>query len=290
MDLSTLFAAARPIVADGGWGTQLAARGLGRDVPEAWNLTHPDEIRGIAADYARAGAQIVLTNTFGGSRIKLARAHLPEHEAVNRRGAELSREGVAGEAALVFASIGPTGELVGLTSTLSEQEIEAVFAAQAAALLAGEPDGFVVETFTDLTEALCALRGVKSAANRPVAVSLSFDDGARGPATMMGITPEQAARELTAAGADLVGANCGRLSDDGWEQVARAMVDNTDRPVWIKANAGIPQLVDGVSVFPLAPAPFAELGRRLVGAGARVVGGCCGTTPDHIRALAQALA
>ena len=288
MNLPELLTQGRPIIADGAWGTQLAARGLGSDAPEGWNLTHPDEVAAVAADYAAAGAQIVLTNTFGGSRIKLEKARVGDHDEVNRRGAELSRRGAGGEA-VVFASIGPTGELIGLTSTRTEAEIEEVFAAQAAAILQGAPDGFVIETFSDLTEALCALRGVKSVCDLPVAVSMTFDEGARGPVTMMGITPQRAAEELTAAGADLVGANCGGLGDDAWEQLVRLMLDATDRPLWAKANAGIPQLVQGASVFPMQPDEFAALGRRLAAAGARVIGGCCGTTPEHIRALAGAV-
>lgn len=277
------------LVADGAWGTQLSARGLRTGVPEEWNLSHPDEVAAIAAAYAAAGANIVLTNTFGGSPIKLAKAGGLDCEAVNRLGVELSRQG-AGEQALVFASIGPTGELVGLTSTLTEEDLERAFAAQVAAIAQGRPDGLVIETMTDLTEALCALRAAKSHTDLPVAVTMAFDEGSRGVATMMGVTPERAAAELTGAGADLVGANCGRLGDDAWVQTVSAMVANTDRPVWAKANAGIPQLVGGQPVFGMTPGAFAELGVRLAEAGARVVGGCCGTTPEHIAALADALA
>lgn len=288
MDLSSLAQEPGPIIADGAWGTQLAARGLGSDTPETWNLTHPDEVAGIAADYAQAGAQIVLTNTFGGSSIKLEKAKVAGHDEVNRRGAQLSKQG-AGERALVFASIGPTGELIGLTSTLSEDELEAVFAAQVTAILQGEPDGFVIETMADLAEAKCALRAAKSACDLPVAACMTFEEGAKQPATMMGVTPQRAAEELSAAGADIVGANCGRLSDEAWEEVVAAMSGATDLPIWAKANAGIPELVAGESVFPMQPAEFAELGKRLAVAGAKVVGGCCGTTPEHIRALAEAL-
>ena len=288
MNLSTLLAESGPIIADGAWGTQLTSRGLSGDVPEAWNLTHPDVVATVAQDYVNAGAQIILSNTFGGSRIKLAKGGHSDVAELNRAGAQISRE-AAGSRALVFASIGPTGELIGLTSTYTEQEIEDVFADQVAAILEGDPDGFVIETFADLTEAKCALRAVQGQCDLPVAVSLTFDEGRRGPATLMGVTPQEAAEELTAAGADLVGANCGGLSDDGWEQVIRIMKAHTDRPIWAKANAGIPQLIGGKSVFPMGPEAFAALGKRLAAAGAKVIGGCCGTSPAHIAALVAAL-
>jgi len=289
MDIAALLADGQgPIIADGAWGTQLALRGLGSDIPEAWNLTRPEQIAGVAADYAAAGAQIVLTNTFGGSAVKLAKAKLEDHDAINRAGAKLSRQGVAGRAA-VFASIGPTGELLGLTSTLTEEQLREVFVAQVRAILQGEPDGLVIETMADLTEAKLALQAAKSLTDLPVVVSMTYDEGARGPATMMGVTPQAAAQQLTAAGADLVGANCGRLSDETWRQVVALTRNNTDRPVWAKANAGIPQLIRGQSVFPMGPEEFAQLGVSLVQAGATVVGGCCGTSPAHTAALVAAL-
>lgn len=289
MRLVDLLSSACPIISDGAWGTQLAARGLASEVPETWNLAHPDRVSAVAADYVAAGSQIVLTNTFGGNRIKMAKAGVSEPAELNRLGAALSKE-AAGDRALVFASIGSTGELIGLTSEYSEDDIEAVFAEQVAAILEGDPDAFVVETFTDLTEARCALRAIHGLCDLPVAISLTFDEGRRGPATLMGVTPAQAAQELTEAGADFVGANCGGLSVEGWVQVVTTMKANTDRPIWAKANAGVPQLVAGKSVFPMEPTEFAGLGKQLVEAGAKVVGGCCGTSPAHIAALAAALA
>jgi 5-methyltetrahydrofolate--homocysteine methyltransferase len=287
--LRELLSRGRAVVADGAWGTQLVKRGLGRQTPEAWNLEQPEQVAAVAADYAAAGAQIVITNTFGGTSTKLEKAGLAAgHDAINRAGVELSRQGAAGRA-LVVPSMGPTGELLGFTSKLSEAQVEEVFRQQALALLAGQPDGLLIETMADLAEALCALRGAKAACDLPVIVSMTYDEGARGPASMMGVTPDRAAAELTAAGADLIGANCGRLSEEAWEQVVGLTAANTGRPIWVKANAGIPQLVDGASVFPMQPDQFADLGKRLVAAGATVVGGCCGTTPEHIAALARAL-
>lgn len=278
----------RTILADGAWGTQLSASGLSGGVPDAWSLTHPDAVANVAACYAAAGADLVLTNTFGASPIKLAKAGITEWREINRRGIELSRQG-AGPDVLVFGSIGPTGELVGLTSTLTEQDLEDSFRQQAEAMLEGGPDGFVLETFADLTEIRAALNAVRSVSDLPVAACLTYDDGARGPATMMGVRPDVAAETLTEEGATLIGANCGRLSNEGWRAVVEATLAATNLPVWAKFNAGIPQLVEGRSVFPMNPDAFADLGLDLVAAGARVVGGCCGTSPDHIAALSARL-
>lgn len=288
MDLKTLLTEPRPIIADGGWGTQFSARGMSGEVPEAWNLSHPEVVGAVASDYVNAGAQIILSNTFGGSRIKLEKGGRSDVTELNRAGAQISRD-AAGGRALVFASIGSTGELIGLTSTYSEQQILDIFAEQVAGILAGDPDGFIIETFTDLTEARCALRAVREQCELPVAVSLTFDEGRRGPATLMGVSSQEAAEQLTAAGANLVGANCGGLSEEGWEQVVTTMKAHTDLPIWAKANAGIPQLVAGKSVFAMDPEAFAALGKRLAAAGAKVIGGCCGTSPAHIAALAAAL-
>jgi len=142
---------------------------------------------------------------------------------------------------------------------------------------------------TDLGEAKCALRAVRAVCGLPVVVSLTYDEGARGPATMMGVRPEQAAVDLTQAGADMVGANCGNMSDEAWVRTIATLAANADRPIWAKPNAGLPQLVDGKPLFSMAPAEFVQLGRKLVDAGAKAIGGCCGTTPRHIAALAAEL-
>lgn len=276
------------ILADGAWGTQLSACGLSGGVPDTWSLSHPEAVANVAACYAAAGARIVLTNTFGASPVKLAKAGVSDWAEINRRGVQLSRHAVPADV-LVFGSIGPTGELVGLTSTLTEEDLEDTFRQQVSAMLEAGPDGFVLETFADLTEIRAALRAIRSLCVLPVAACLTYDDGVRGPATMMGVRPDIAAETLAEEGATLVGANCGRLSNQGWKTVVEATVAATHLPVWAKFNAGIPELIDGESVFPMSPDAFADLGLELVAAGARVVGGCCGTTPDHIAALSARL-
>ena len=274
------------LVADGAWGTELSKHGLKPGVcPELWNADRPDEVRGVARDYAKAGADIILTNTFGGSRFKLEKSELSGRVAeLNKLGAQLSKQ-AAGEA-LVFASVGPTGEFMAPLGTRSEQDMLECFAEQIRALIEGGADGIVVESMADLGEAKCALRAAKDAADIPVAVTMTFDKGQRGYATMMGVTPEQAATELESAGADIVGSNCG-AGIENMIEIARIMKPATSLPLWTKANAGLPQLEDGKTVFKETPQQTAEQAPALVQAGAQIVGGCCGTTPEHIRAIAE---
>jgi len=277
---------ARILISDGAWGTQLNARGLAAgDCPEAWNLDRPDDVRAVAAGYVAAGSDIILTNTFGGSRLKLAKAGLADRTAqINREGARLSKE-AAGNAALVFASIGPTGEFMEPLGKISEDEMVACFAEQAAALAAGGADGIVIETMADLGEAKAALKGAKQACSLPVVACMTFEHGPRGFATIMGTTPAQAAEALAAAGADAVGSNCGS-GIVSMIEVTKLMRPAVDLPLWIKPNAGLPELVGGQTVFRETPDEFAEHFAELAAAGANIIGGCCGTTPDHIAALA----
>ena len=278
--------ARKPIlISDGAWGTQLSTRGLGPgDCPEAWNLDRPDDIRSIAAAYVAAGSDIILTNTFGGNRLKLAKANLADRTAqINREGAKLSKQ-AAGDAALVFASIGPTGEFMQPLGLVSEDEMVACFAEQAAALAEGGADGIVIETMADLGEAKAAIAAARQVCSLPVVACMTFERGPRGFATIMGTRPEQAAQELAGAGADAVGSNCGSGIVNMIE-VARLMRPATNLPLWIKPNAGLPQLVGGQTVFRETPDEFAGFFPELIAAGATIAGGCCGTTPDHIRAL-----
>ena len=273
------------LVADGAWGTELSRRGLAAgEVPESWNLTHPDVLRAMAADYVAAGADVVLTNSFGGSSVKLAKAGLADKAPeLNRLAAQLSKE-AADDEALVFASIGPTGEFLAPLGTLSEDDALAAFAEQVKAFVEGRADGVVIESMSDLAEAKVALRAVRENSEFEVVVSMTFEKGARGYATIFGVTPEQAVRELEAAGADVVGANCGAGMDNIIE-VAKLMRPATTLPLWFKPNAGLPELVDGETVFRETPDDFAARLPALLDAGAQIVGGCCGSTPDHIRLL-----
>ncbi|MGD9496092.1 MAG: homocysteine S-methyltransferase family protein [Armatimonadota bacterium] len=288
--MAQLLAEEKVVIADGAWGTQLAERGLQPgECPESWVLQQPDAVREVAAAYVAAGAQIVLTDTFGGSRLKLAKVGLGDRvEEINRVAAELSKD-AAGEGALVFASVGPTGEFMAPLGLVREEEMVEIFAEQIRALVAGGADGILLETMTDLGEVKAGIRAAKENSDGPVVASMTFDRGAKGYATMMGVRPEQAAQELQAAGADIVGSNCGHGIENMVEVIA-LMAPGTDLPLWAKPNAGMPRLVNGRTVFDETPAEFAAHFGALVEAGARVIGGCCGTTPEHIRALVQARA
>ena len=273
------------LIADGGWGTELQKRGLAPgDPPEAWNLSHQEEVGAVARSYVEAGADIILTNTFGGSPLKLAKVHLEDKLLeINRQGARISKQ-AAGDQALVFASIGPSGEFMAPLGTVSEVDMVQGFAEQAMALAAGGADGIVVETMMDLAEAKAALRAAKESTSLPVAVTLTFNKGPKGYATMMGVRPEQAAAELERAGANILGANCGEGIDIMIELMG-LMRSATTLPLWCKPNAGLPELVHGKTVYRETPEMMASKLKDLVRAGAKIVGGCCGTTPSHIRAL-----
>lgn len=279
-------AAKKVLIADGAWGTELTKRGLAAgEAPEAWNLDRPEEVHAIARSYVDAGADIILTNTFGGSPFKLEKLGLRDNAAeINHRGVELSKEAAAGRT-LVFASIGPSGEFMEPLGTVTEAEMVACFAEQIRAIAAAAPDGIVIETMSDLAEAKAALRAVRENSDLPAVVSMTFEKGARAVATMMGVTPQQAVGELEAAGVDVVGANCGGGIESIIE-VARLMRPVTKLPLWFKPNAGIPELVDGKTVFREIPEEMAAHLPHLVATGASVIGGCCGTTPEHIRLFA----
>ncbi len=273
------------LIADGGWGTELQKRGLpAGEPPEGWNLSRPEEVGAVARSYVEAGADIILTNTFGGSPLKLAKVHLEDKLLeINRQGARISKQ-AAGDQALVFASIGPSGEFMAPLGTVSEADMVQGFAEQARALAGGGADGIVVETMMDLAETKAALRAARESTSLPVAVTLTFNKGPKGYATIMGIRPQQAAAELESAGADIVGANCGAGIDIMIELMG-LMRSVTTLPLWCKPNAGLPELVHGKTVYRETPEMMASKLKALAQAGASIVGGCCGTTPDHIRAL-----
>ena len=277
-----------PVITDGAWGTELQARGLASgEIPDAWNLSHPEAVTDVARAYVAAGSQVILTNTFGANRSRLAGHGLGAQAAdINRHGVRLSREAAAGKAR-VFASLGPTGKLL-MTGEITPEELHAVFEEQAVALAEGAPDAIVIETMSELEEAKAALAAAK-ATGLPVVVCMVFDSGSEKDRTMMGATPEQVAKELTAAGADALGANCG-ISIECCLPVCRRLKAATDLPLWIKPNAGLPSVVDGRLVYPTTAEQFADQVPALLVAGASFIGGCCGTNPEYIRAIRRRLA
>lgn len=282
MIIDELVAECRPVITDGAWGTQLQARGLAPgECPDAWNLLHPDRVEEVARAYVEAGSRVILTNTFRANRLTLAAHGLAEKTVeINRAGAAISRR--AAGRARVFASMGPTGKVLMMGET-TEGEMWETFAEQARALAAGGADAILIETMGDLEEAKLAVAGARET-GLPVIASMVFDSGKNRDRTMMGTTPEQAARELTEAGADVIGANCGR-GIAGYVDICRRLHAATDRPVWIKANAGLPELIEGRTVYRMTPEEFASYLPALIDAGAAFVGGCCGTGPEFIRQL-----
>jgi 5-methyltetrahydrofolate--homocysteine methyltransferase len=278
---------AGPVVTDGAWGTQLQERGLPVGAcPDAWNVEQPAKIEEVARLYVEAGSRVILTNTFGANRFILARHGLADKAAeINRAGVEISRRAASGRAA-VFASVGPSGVML-IEGRVSEQELKVGFVEQAMALAQAGADGIVLETFSDLSEAALAVAAARET-GLPVVACMTFDSGKNKDRTMMGTTPEQAAEQLTAAGADVIGSNCGQ-GIAGMVEVCRRLRAATDRPIWIKANAGLPELADGQAVYRQTPAEFAAHVPQLIEAGASFVGGCCGTTPEFIRAVVDKL-
>ncbi len=276
-----------PVVTDGAWGTQLQGRGLAVGAcPDAWNLDQPERVEEVARAYVEAGSQVVLTNTFGANRFVLARHKLDDRVAeVNRAGVEISRR-AAGGRAKVFASIGPSGVML-LTGEVSEDELKAAFAVQAEAMAEAGADAIVVETMADPAEAKLAVAAARGT-GLPVVACMTFDSGPDKDRTMMGTTPEQAAEELTAAGADCVGSNCGQ-GIAGFVEICRRLHAATDGPVWIKPNAGLPEVVDGRTVYRQTAEEFADYVPELVEAGAGFIGGCCGTTPEFVSAIREKL-
>ncbi|MBZ5544155.1 MAG: homocysteine S-methyltransferase family protein [Acidobacteriia bacterium] len=276
-----------PVITDGALGTQLLARGLASgECPDTWNLSRPADVEEVIRSYVDAGSEIVLTNTFRANRIALAGYGLAgKIEDLNLAGVEIARRAAAGRAA-VFASVGPSGKMLA-AGEVAEADLRQAFSEQAQILAAAGVDGFAIETMSDLEEAKVAVATLR-ATGLPVVVSLVFDSGKEKDRTMTGVTPEKAAEELTAAGADVIGANCGR-GIAGYISVCQRLHASTDRPIWIKPNAGLPEMFEGKVVYRTTPEEFASFIPALLQAGASFIGGCCGTGPDFIRAAGDTL-
>lgn len=276
-----------PVLTDGSWGTQIMRRGLKPgESPDAWNLTHPDKVEEVARAYVDAGSRVILTNTFGANRFVLAKFGLEGAVAeINARGVEISRK-AADKRALVFASMGPSGKLLAARD-VTVSDLRAAFEEQASSLAQAGPDAIVVETMMDLDEARIASEAAL-ATGLPVIACMVFAAGKAKDRTMMGATPEQVAQSLAAVGVDGIGANCGQ-GIEGFIPICERMRAKTDLPLWMKANAGLPERVNGQAVYRTTPEEFASFIPGLVRAGANFVGGCCGTDERFIRAVKHAL-
>jgi len=277
-----------PVATDGAWGTSLQAQGLPAGAcPDEWNLSHPDAVLAVARRYVAAGSRIILTNTFGANRIALEKHGLAERAGeINRAGARLSGEAADGRA-LVFASVGPTGKLL-LMGEVKEDAVCRAYEEQVRALAAGGADGLVIETMADLAEARLALLAAQGT-GLPVVACMSFDAGPARTHTMMGVSAEEAARAFTKAGADAVGANCGR-GIEGMAALCRTFRSVSALPIWIKGNAGMPRLDHERTVYDMTPEAFAAHVPELIEAGAAFIGGCCGTDAEFIARVGEACA
>lgn len=279
--------AQRRLLADGAWGTEFMKRGLEQgDSPELWCLERPDDVLAVARSYARAGSDIVLTNSFGASRIQLERHGISGKSAeLNRAAAALSRRAADEEAAasgrtvVVAGDMGPSGKLF-VMGEIEEDELFAAFAEQAAALKDGGAQWLLIETMIDRTEMEVAVRAAAST-GLPVVASMTYEKIASGYRTVMGDTPEDCVETALAAGASIVGANCG-TGIDAYVELARRLRSLTGAPLWIKGNAGLPEMVDGKTVYRMGASEFCSHIPALLDAGADIVGGCCGTSPDFI--------
>ena len=286
-ELLDTLATAELLVADGATGTMLQAAGLpqGR-VPEQWNIEQPDRVRALHGAYLAAGSDIILTNTFGGSRIKLGRAGCAGITRVTNQAAGMVAKGMAGERAFVAGDIGPCGELLQPYGLLSYDDAVTAFAEQASALAAGGVDWIWIETMTAIEEMQAAIEGVKRATDLPIFCTMSFGPSGR---TMMGVTPEQAMETLWPMGIAACGANCGQGPESMLAVIEKLVAANPSAVVIAKPNAGLPKLVGDEQVYDMGPEEMAGHMMRCVDAGARVIGSCCGSTPEHIRAIAAAL-
>ena len=277
------------LVADGATGTNYQEMGLTLGAaPEDWLFEAPERVLELHRAFVEAGADLILTDTFGATPVRLAETGLAGRtREVNVRAAELARE-AAGDRALVAGSLGPTGQLAEPLGPLGSEECAAAYAEQAAALTEGGVDLLVMETFFALEEALPGIEGVQSASDLPLVVSFSFD---RGTHTMMGVSPAQAVTTLSELGVTAVGANCGRGPDEMEIIVGQmAQVRPDGLLLAAQSNAGLPVLVGDRFAYDKAPHDMAEHARRLRAAGVDLIGACCGSTPEHVAAMRVALA
>jgi 5-methyltetrahydrofolate--homocysteine methyltransferase len=274
------------VLMDGGMGTQLDERGAPMGGPTC--LTHPDVVLAVHRAYLDAGARLIITNTLTMNRVFIESHNLGiDVREVNVRGAELARQAV-GEDGFVLGDISSTGQMLAPLGLLTEETAFEAFKEQAGYLAEGGVDGFIIETMFDLNETLIAVKACKAATpDLPVLASMTFETLNRGGRTMMGNAAADCAKSLDEAGANIIGANCGSLNPLEMAEIVKAMVEATDKPVAVQPNAGKPRIQGNVTVFDMAPDPFAEGIKICLENGASLIGGCCGTTPAHIARLKE---
>jgi 5-methyltetrahydrofolate--homocysteine methyltransferase len=280
------------LVSDGAWGTFLQMRGLKPgECPDEWSLSHPGVVEGIAKSYFAAGADMALTNSFGANRFKLGHFHLENKvREINEAAARLSRaaaDSFGGK--FVIASIGPTGKML-VTEEVTEEELYDAFKEQATALESGGADAVCIETMSDAGEAVCAIKAARENTSLEIIATFTFDKTLQGTyRTMMGLSPGASAAAAIEAGADITGTNCGNGMENMVEIAKEMKSAAPGALILVHANAGLPSSVDGRDVFPETPETTASFVHKLLDAGANIVGGCCGTTPEHIAAIRAAV-
>jgi 5-methyltetrahydrofolate--homocysteine methyltransferase len=289
--LESLLASQGPIHADGGMGTTLFSLGLERGVcPELWNLEHPNQVGGIHVAYIDAGAQIILTNSFGGNRLRLDYHHIGDRVSeVNQAAAHLARGAAENAEApvVVGGSMGPTGKILAPLGDLEYGQAVSVFEEQARALVEGDVDVLWIETMSDLQEVHAAIEGYRKAASGfPAVVTMTFDTHGH---TSMGVSPSAALEALREFDLVAIGGNCGNGPEEIEAVITVMHAADPDLVLVSKANAGLPRLEHGHPVYDASPDVMAEHARRVYGLGARIIGACCGSTPEHIRAMVEAL-
>ncbi len=288
--ITQLVTAGRVLVSDGAWGTYLQKNGLEPGTcPELWNIEHADVVQRIAESYVEAGAHMIETNSFGGTRFKLEHYGLAEKVIeINKAAAEISRRAI-GDKGFVIASMGPTGKML-LMGDVTEQELEDAFAEQAVALEQGGADACCIETFAAIDEASLAIKAVKKNTDLEIICTFTFEKTLQGEyRTMMGTLPSEMAPAIIEAGADIIGTNCGNGSERMVEVVQQLRAAAPTTPILVHSNAGMPTNIDGKDVFPESATDTAGFVKALVDAGANIIGGCCGTTPEHIKAIRKVI-
>jgi 5-methyltetrahydrofolate--homocysteine methyltransferase len=277
------------LISDGATGTNLQERGLTLGTaPEVWLYENPAGVVQLHRDFIAAGSNILLTDTFGGTRLRLVHNGLEDKvQETNLRAVRLAREAAGSADVLVAGSLGPTGQLLEPMGELTPAAAASAFAEQARALAEAGADLLVIETQFDLGEATSAIKAARATTMLPIVCSFSYDMGHK---TMMGLEPGRVARELTALGVDVIGVNCGRSLPENLDNLKTARA-NTSLPLWMKPNAGLPTMGDDHHAhYDVTPADMGEQAGQWLAAGARIIGGCCGTSPEHLRQIAQAVA